>query len=237
MSLALAPHLGLGPMRSRRAPGPTGQQLPSLCPSGPCQWARAWWHTRGGAGGLGWRCIYKRRLASEFHSILTPGLLLEPCSAPLPPSAPPDPFPWGPVSLSLCNPCPDCYLRGQYFLPLFAVPVGPLAHSQKHSRALSNPPACVGGAGEGGRRQEAPAAPTYCSPGPPTHLLPHPHPMPNWPTLAHTMRHLPNLAFAAISFFPRPKSPPWGCPPKSWVWGSGLGFSIAGLFQDDFFPS
>lgn len=154
-------------MRSRRPPGPTGQRLPSLCPSGPCQWARAWWHTRGGAGGLGWRCIYKRRLASEFHSILTPGLLLEPCSAPLPPPAPPDPFPWGPVSLSLCNPCPDCYLRGQYFLPLFAVPVGPLARSQKHSRALSNPPACVGGAGEGGRRQEAPAAPTYCLLGPP----------------------------------------------------------------------
>lgn len=38
------------------------------------EWARAWWHTRGRAGGLCRECIYKRCLQSKFHSILTSGL-------------------------------------------------------------------------------------------------------------------------------------------------------------------
>lgn len=38
------------------------------------EWARAWWHTRGRAGGLGRECIYKCCLQSKFHSILTSSL-------------------------------------------------------------------------------------------------------------------------------------------------------------------
>lgn len=82
------------------------------------EWARAWWHTRGGAGGLGWECIYKCSLQSKFHSILTSGLVPRALfsSPPAPPPRTRGPLSlWGPVSLSLCNSCPDAIYGGTAF--------------------------------------------------------------------------------------------------------------------------
>ena len=132
--------------------------------SAPSAWARAWWHTRGGADGLGRECIYKRCLQSKFLSILTSGLF--PGALVGTPPTPPAPLPSG--VLSLCHfviLAQTAIYGGQHFLPLFPLPVGPLAPSQKHSRALSNPP--MPGAGEArGRGTQL---------GPPiVHQAPHP---------------------------------------------------------------
>lgn len=140
----------------------------------PCPRARsAHGHVLGGThvAGLGRECIYKRCLQSKFHSILTSGLF--PGALVGSPPAPPAPLPSG--VLSLCHfviLAQTAIYGGQHFLPLFPLPVGPLAPSQKHSRALSNPP--VLGAGEAGGRgpQLGPPivhqAPRPTSPTPPT---------------------------------------------------------------------
>lgn len=75
--------------------------------------------------------------------------------------------------MSLCNPCPDCYLRGPAF-PAFVSSRRWAPGSL--SKAFPGPfkPACAGG--WRGRRVGAPAGPTYCSPGSPTPRLPHPPP-------------------------------------------------------------
>lgn len=64
------------------------------------KWARAWWHTRGGAGGLGWECIYKCSLQSKFHSILTSGLVPGALF-----SSPPTPTPTHPRALVPLGSC------------------------------------------------------------------------------------------------------------------------------------
>lgn len=136
------------------------------------EWARAWWHTRGGAGGLGWECIYKCSLQSKFHSILTSGLVPRALfsSPPAPhPHAPAGPCPSGVLSLCHFVILAQTLSTGeQHFLPLFPLSVGPLAPSQKHSRALSILPGL--GGGKAGRRGPSWApllftrAPTRCLP-------------------------------------------------------------------------
>lgn len=124
-------------------PGPDQRAAMPVPKSALIEWARAWWHTRGGAGGLGGECIYKRCLQSKFHSILTSGLL--PGALVItPPCTPSSPSLWGFVSLSLCNPCPDCYLRGTAF-PAFVS--SPRWAPGSLSKAFPGPfkPACAGG--------------------------------------------------------------------------------------------
>ena len=142
---------------------PTYSALP-MPKSAPSAWARAWWHTRGGADGLGQECIYKRCLQSKFLSILTSGLF--PGALVGTPPAPPAPLPSG--VLSLCHfviLAQTAIYGGQHFLPLFPLPVGPLAPSQKHSRALSNPPMLGAGEARGRGTQLGP---------PIVHQAPHP---------------------------------------------------------------
>lgn len=97
----------------------------------------------------GWvRNVFISTLSSEqipFYSNLWP-VPLEPWSAP---PAPPAPLPSGFVSLSLCNPCPDCCLhRDSISCLCFLSPLGPWLPL----KAFSGPfkPA-VPGAGEAGR--------------------------------------------------------------------------------------
>lgn len=172
-------------------------------------------HTWRGAGRLGWECIYKCCLQSKFHSILTsglvPGALFSIPPAPLP--APSGPCPSGVLSLCHFVILAQTLSTGeQHFLPLFPLSVGPLAPSQKHSRALSIP-AGLGG-GKAGRRGPQ-LGPRIVHQGP--------HPMsPTRARLAnpgHTMGQLPNLAF--LLFLSKALCrPTQAAPPHPW-WGSG----------------
>lgn len=144
------------------------------------KWARACWHTRGGAGKLGWECIYKCCLQSKFHSILTSGLVPRALfsTPPTPPPAPAGPCPSGVLSLCHFVTLAQTLSTGeQHFLPLFPLSVGPLAPSQKHSRALSIPPGLgvvrQAGGGPSWAHLLFTRAPTRCLP-----------PVPGWPTLA-----------------------------------------------------
>lgn len=192
------------------------------------EWARAWWHTRGGAGGLGWECIYKCSLQSKFHSILTSGLVPRALF-----SSPPSPHPHAPA-----GPCPSGVLSlchfvilaqtlstgEQHFLPLFPLSVGPLAPSQKHSRAFSILP----GLGVARQAGGGPAGPPYCSPGPPPDVS---HPCPAdqpWPHNGATSK----FSHLAVSFqgalLPSSGSP---STPLVGVGILNVRISIAGLFR------
>lgn len=179
------------------------------------KWARAWRHTRGGAGRLGWECIYKCCLQSKFHSILTSGLVPGALfSTPPPPTPPRTRRPlslWGPVSLSLCNPCPDAIYGGTAF-PAFVSSLrwAPGSFSKAFPGPFSTARA---GGGEAGRR-----GPQL---GPPiVHQGPHPM-SPTRARLAssgHTMGQLPNLAF--LLFLSKALyRPAQAAPPHPW-WGS-----------------
>lgn len=199
-----------------------GLEKPSPCPSGPGpgwqgllgtpgqdqltalpvpksalgKWARAWWHTRGRAGGLGWECIYKCCLQSKFHSILTsglvPGALFR--SPPPPPHTPAGPCPSGVLSLCHFVILAQTLSTGeQHFLPLFPLSVGPLAPSQKHSRALSILPGL--GGGKAGRRGPQ-LGPPIVHHGPPPDVS---HPCPAgqpWPHNGATSK----FSLLAVSF-------------------------------------
>lgn len=193
-------------------PGPSLQGLPGtpdrdqlaalpVPKSALIEWARAWWHTRGGAGRLDWKSIYERCLQSKFHSILTSGLV--PGALVSTPPAPPGPLPSGVLSLCHFVILAQTLSTGeQHFLPLFLLPVGPLALSQKHSRALSILPGLEGG--EVGRR-----GPQL---GPPiVHQGPHPM-SPTTPTLCPTGQPWPHngatkFSLSAVSFQGPPPVP------------------------------
>lgn len=179
------------------------------------EWARAWWHTRGRAGGLGWKCIYKRSLQSKFHFILTSGLVPRALfSSPQPP--PPrtrEPLSlWGPVSLSLCNSCPDAIYGGTAF-PAFVSSLRWVPGS--FSKAFPGPFNTAWAGGWQGRQEGAQLGPPIVHQGP--------HPMS--PTRArltspgHTMGRLPNLAI--LLFLSKALCcPTRAAPPHPW-WGSG----------------
>lgn len=199
------------------------------------EWARAWWHTRGRAGGLGRECIYKCCLQSKFRSILTSSLF--PGALVSTPPAPPAPLPSG--VLSLCHfviLAQTAIYGGQHFLPLFPLPVGPLAPSQKHSRALSNSP--VPGAGEAGRRGPQLGPPIVHQAPHPTSPTPPPH-----ARLASPGQHngaTSKFSFSAVSF-QGPSPPPSDSPSTPRV-GVGIRdrFSIAACFEATmwlFFPN
>jgi hypothetical protein len=169
-------------------------------------------------------------LSSEqipFYSNLWPGPWSPVQHPPIPtPHTPAGPCPSGVLSLCHFVTLAQTLSTGeQHFLPLFPLSVGPLASSQKHSRALSIPPGL--GGGKAGRR-----GPQL---GPPiVHKGPHPM-SPTRARLAnsgHTMGQLPNLAF--LLFLSKALCRPLqAAPPHPW-WGSGswmFGFSIAGLFR------
>lgn len=106
--------------------------------------------------------------------------------------------------MSLCNPCPDAIYGGTAFPAFVSSPLGPLAPSQKHSRALSIQPG-LGGGEAGGRGPQL---------GPPI-VYPGPHPMsPTTPTGCPTGQPWPHngatskFSLSAVSFQgPRPPQP------------------------------
>lgn len=161
----------LGPASSPARAQEQAQQM------GTCLVAYTW-----RVGGLGQECIYKP-LSSEqipFYSNLwpVPGALVG-----TPHPAPPAPLPSG--VLSLCHfviLAQTAIYGGQHFLPLFPLPIGPLAPSQKHSQALSNPPV-LGAAEAGGRGPQLGPPIVHWSPHPmsPTPPTPCPTGVP-WPT-------------------------------------------------------
>lgn len=121
---------------------------------------------------------------------------------------------------------------GQHFLPLFPLPVEPLAPSQKHSRALSNSP--VPGAGEAGGRGPQLGPPIVHQAPRPTSPTPPPH-----ARLASPGQHngaTSKFSLSAVSFQgpspPLPLGQPLGSPSTPRV-GVGIGdrFSIVGLFR------
>lgn len=129
---------------------------------------------------------------------------------------------WGPVSLSLCNPCPDAIYGGTAF-PAFVSSLrwAPGSFSKAFPGPFSTARA---GGGEAGRR-----GPQL---GPPiVHQGPHPM-SPTRARLAnpgHTMGQLPNLAF--LLFLSKALCRP--APPHPW-WGVEIldvRVSIAGLFR------
>lgn len=199
------------------------------------KWARAWWHTRGEAGRLSWECIYKCCLQSKFHSILTSGLVpgaLFGTPTPTPCTRRPLSL-WGPVSLSLCNPCPDAIYGGTAF-PAFVSSLRWAPGS--FSKAFPGPFNTARAGGWQGRQEGAPAGPTYCSPGPPPDVS---HPCPAgqpWPHNGATSK----FSFLAVSF--QGALPPNSGSPSTPLVGVGIldvRFSIAGLFQATmwlFFP-
>lgn len=144
-------------------------------------------------GRLGWECIYKCCLQGKFHSILTSGLVpgalfVTPPLTYTPPCTRRPLSLWGPVSLSLCNPCPDAIYGGTAF-PAFVSSLRWAPGS--FSKAFPGPfNTARAGGGKAGRR-----GPQL---GPPiVHQGPHPM-SPTRARLAnsgHTMGQLPNLAF------------------------------------------
>lgn len=131
-------------------------------------------------------------LSSEqipFYSNLWPGPWSPVQHPPHPPPAPAGPCPSGVLSLCHFVTLAQTLSTGeQHFLPLFPLSVGPLAPSQKHSRALSIQPGLgvvrQAGGGPSWTHLLFTRAPTRCLP-----------PVPGLANSGHTMGQLPNLAF------------------------------------------
>lgn len=122
--------------------------------------------------------------------------------------------------MSLCNPCPDCYLRGTAFPAFVSSPVGPLAPSQKHSRALSNPPALGAGEAAGG----GPSWAHLLFTGPPHPASPTPPPRARLASPGQHNGATSKFSLSAISF-QGPAPPPSGSPSTP-PWGSGRGDEV-----------
>lgn len=168
-------------------------------------------------------------LSSEqipFYSNLWPGPWSPVQHSPSPPPCTLRPLSlWGPVSLSLCNPCPDAIYGGTAF-PAFVSSLRWAPGS--FSKAFPGPFNTSRAGGWQGRQEGAPAGPTYCSPGPPPDVS---HPCPAgqpWPHNGATSK----FSFLAVSF--QGALPPNSGSPSTPLVGVGIldvRLSIAGLFQ------
>ena len=195
--------------------------------SAPSSWARAWWHTRGAADGLGQECIYKRCLQSKFLSILTSGLF--PGALVSTPPAPPAPLPSG--VLSLCHfviLAQTAIYGGQHFLPLFPLPLGPWLPLKS---ILGPFQTCLCR----GLARQAGGGPSWAHllfTRPPTPRLPHPSPHARLASPGQHNGATAKFSLSAVSF-QGPWPPPSGSPyvPRVGVRISEMNLSIVGLFQ------
>lgn len=208
-------------------PGPVGS------PAHAQERAPAHGHVLSGthvAGLTGWvgnvfiNAVFRANSLSILTSGLFPGALVG--TSP----APPAPLPLGFCLLSLCNPCPDCYLRGTAF-PAFVslLPLGPwLPLKSIRANTLSNLPRAGGWRGEaGGWTQLGP--PIVCHRAPTPRL---PHPLTPCPTHSSWSTQWGNChpSLSAVSF--QALAPTLGSPyvPLVGAGTSETNLSIVGLF-------